>query len=200
MSHDAEIVRKSLQSPVAFTELYERHAATVYRYAARRTDRTVAEDIMSETFLVAFERRTSYDSAFDSALPWLLGIATTLAHKHARVEARAWKGLVAEHNAASVEPDNIERLGARIDAAASMGRVSVVMRRMRAGDRDVLLLHAWGDLTYEQIAQALEIPIGTVRSRLNRARRSLRAALDRADARTEEVDHERIDAIARASQ
>lgn len=200
MSHDAEIIRKSLQSPIAFTELYERHAATVYRYAARRTDRTVAEDIMSETFLVAFERRTSYDSAFNSALPWLLGIATTLAHKHARVEARAWKGLVAEHRAASVEHDAIERLGSRIDAAASMGRVSAVMRRMRAGDRDVLLLHAWGDLTYEQIAKALEIPIGTVRSRLNRARQSLRAAMDRADTRTEEVDHGRIDAVARASQ
>lgn len=100
-----------MQSPVAFTELYERHAATVYRYAARRTDRTVAEDIMSETFLVAFERRTSYDSAFDSALPWLLGIATTLAHKYARVEARAWKGLLAEHRAASVQLDDNDPIG-----------------------------------------------------------------------------------------
>jgi len=200
VSHDAEIISSSLQSPVHFTELYERHAATVYRYAARRTDRAVAEDIMSETFLVAFERRGSYDEAFGSALPWLLGIATTLVHKHARVEARAWKGLIAEHLAASVDLDDIENSAARIDASTSMRRVSSAMRRMRDGDRDVLLLHAWGDLTYEQIAVALEIPIGTVRSRLNRARRSLRTAMDRADARSKEVDHGRTDAAARASQ
>lgn len=200
MSHDSEIIRASRDRPAAFAELYDRHAATVYRYAARRIDQGSAEDIMSETFLVAFERREAFDCSYDSALPWLLGIATTLVRKRARLEARAWKGMLAEHEAASVTADQIERMGLRIDAQSSIKKVVAAIRRMSEGDRDVLLLHAWADLTYEQIAVALGIPIGTVRSRLNRARSTLRAALDRAGIRAEEVDHERADAGACPAQ
>ena len=193
VSHDSEIITASRDRPAAFAELYDRHATSVYRYAARRIDRGAAEDIMSETFLVAFERRETFDSSYENALPWLLGIATTLIRKRARLEARAWKGMLAEHEAASVSIDQIERLGLRLDAESSIGKAITAIRRMSDGDRDVLLLHAWGDLTYEQIAIALEIPIGTVRSRLNRARTTLRAVLDRAGARVEEVDHGRVD-------
>ena len=200
MSKDSEIISASTGRPAAFAELYERHAAAVHRYAARRTDSGVADDIMSETFLVAFERRVTYDMAFDSALPWLLGIATTLIHKRSRLEARAWRGMLAEHQAASVSVDQVERLGVRVDAEASVRRITSALKRMRAGDRDVLLLYAWEDLTYEQIALALNIPVGTVRSRLNRTRRSLRVALDRAGARDEEVEHGRVDNRAQLAQ
>ena len=200
MSKDSEIISASTGRPAAFAELYERHAAMVYRYAARRTDSGVADDIMSETFLVAFERRGAYDVTFDSALPWLLGIATTLIHKRSRLEARAWRGMLAEHQAASVSVDQVERLGVRVDAEASVRRITSVLKRMRAGDRDVLLLYAWEGLTYEQIAVALDIPVGTVRSRLNRTRRSLRVALDRAGARDEEVEHGRVDTGAQLAQ
>jgi len=193
VSKDPEIIAASTGRPAAFAELYERHAVAVYRYAARRTDSGVADDIMSETFLVAFERRGNYDASFDSALPWLLGIATTLIHKHSRLEARAWRGMLASHHAASVSIDQVERLEVRVDAEASVRRITAVLMRMRSGDRDALLLYAWEDLTYEQIAVALDIPVGTVRSRLNRTRRSLRAALDRAGARDEEVEHGRVD-------
>jgi len=193
VSHDSEIIAASRDRPAAFAELYDRHASTVHRYAARRIDRGAADDIMSETFLVAFERRSVFDCSYDSALPWLLGIATTLIRKRARLEARAWKGLLADHEAASVTVDQTERMGIRLDAEASIRKVVAAIRRMSDGDRDVLLLHAWADLSYEQIAVALSIPIGTVRSRLNRARKSLRAELCRADARVEEVEHGRVD-------
>lgn len=200
MSTDSEIIATSDGRPAAFAELYERHARAVYRYAARRTDAGVAEDILSETFLVAFERRAAYDASVPSALPWLLGIATTLIRKRSRVEARAWRGMLADHHAASVTADQVEQLGIRVDAEAAVRRLATVLKRMRREDRDVLLLYAWGHLTYEQIAAALEIPIGTVRSRLNRTRRSLRAALDRADARDTEVEHGRADTRAQLAQ
>lgn len=200
VSHDADIIRRSLQSPEVFTELYERHADALFRYAARRIDREVAEDILSETFLVAFDRRKSFDVSAESALPWLFGIATVLARKHRREEARAWRGLMASHAATSVAVDEIELLGARVDARSAIDKMATVIRRMRPGDRDVLLLFAWQQLSYEQIATALDIPVGTVRSRLNRARRSLRAYWNRGQAPVEEVDHGRARPAAESAQ
>ena len=80
--------------------------------------------------------------------------------------------------AADVVPDAIDLAGARMDAARSAKRLEGALRRLSAGDRDTVLLYAWGDLDYQGIATALGIPLGTVRSRLNRARRLLRSALD----------------------
>ena len=91
VSTDNETIERSRESPGAFAEVFDRHARTVHRYAARRLDAGVADDVMSETFLVAFERRTAFDGSAN-ALPWLLGIATNLIKKHARLEARACKG------------------------------------------------------------------------------------------------------------
>lgn len=147
---------------------------------------------MSETFLVAFERRADFDLERDDARPWLYGIATTLLKKHSRLEARAWKGLVAA-GAAEVGHDAIEALGSRVDAEIAVHRLAAALARMPARDRDTLLLHAWADLDYEGIAQALAVPVGTVRSRLNRARRTLRALADRGAAPDKEVDHGRTD-------
>lgn len=189
MSTDNEIIERSRESPGAFAEVFDRHARTVHRYAARRLDAGVADDVMSETFLVAFERRTAFDGSAN-ALPWLLGIATNLIKKHARLEARAWKGLVAS-DLGRVDTDAIEEAGARLDASAMARRIGGAIRRLPAGDRDALLLYAWGDLDYEGVASALSVPIGTVRSRLNRARRKLRIAMNTGAARDEEVDHGR---------
>jgi RNA polymerase sigma-70 factor (ECF subfamily) len=187
VSSDSDIIRRSRDTPAAFAELYDRHAATIHRYAARRAGSTTADDIMSETFLVAFERRESFDLERDDARPWLYGIATTLLHKHARLEARAWKGMVAD-GAAALNHDAIEAVGSRIDAEVAVRTMASAIRRMPARDRDALLLYAWGDLDYEGIAQALDIPVGTVRSRLNRARRTLRATAGRRSTPTEEVE------------
>ncbi|WP_307784123.1 sigma factor [Salinibacterium sp. NG22] len=95
MTSDNEIIRRSWDNPAVFAEMYDRHATSVYRYAARRAGVDTADDIMAETFLVAFERRNRFDSAFESALPWLLGIATVLIRKHRGSEARFLRAVVA---------------------------------------------------------------------------------------------------------
>jgi RNA polymerase sigma-70 factor (ECF subfamily) len=190
VSTDSEIIRRSRDSPAAFAELYDRHAVAIHRYASRRLAQA-ADDIMSETFLVAFERRAAFDESAMDARPWLYGIATTLLKKHRRQEARAWRGLLAggavEQAVLSRGP---EAQDDRLDAELGIRRLAAAIRSMAARDRDVLLLYAWGDLDYAGIARALDVPVGTVRSRLNRARRQLRQASGR-NAPAEEVDHGR---------
>ena len=190
MSTDNEVIERSIGSPEEFAALYDRHAATIRRYTARRIGAEVADDIVSETFLVAFDKRRAFDNSVTGALPWLLGVATMLLKQHARREAVAWKGMVAGI-AADVMPDAIELAGARIDASRSAKRIEGALRRLSAGDRDTVLLYAWGDLDYQGIAAALGIPLGTVRSRLNRARRLLRTALDFPT--DKEISHGRTD-------
>lgn len=192
MSPANEVIERSILEPAVFETLYARHATSVYRYAAQRLGDHAADDVMSETFLVAFDRRAAYDVTVQSARPWLLGIATRLIRRHARVEAVAWKGMSADL-AAQVAPDFIEQAGARIDAERLTRRLKKAFRRLPAADRDTLLLYAWGDLDYASIAQAMQVPVGTVRSRLNRARRKLRraAALTSIE---QETDHGRADA------
>ncbi|MDT0118291.1 sigma-70 family RNA polymerase sigma factor [Microbacterium sp. PRF11] len=191
MSTDNELIARSHLDPAVFAALYDRHAPAVYRYLAQRLGDHTADDVMSETFLVAFERRDSYDREVTDARPWLLGIATRLMRKHARLEAVAWKGMVADM-AAQVAPDFIERAGARMDAERLTRRLSSALGKLSDTDRDTLLLYAWAHLDYAAIAAATEVPIGTVRSRLNRARRVLRRAAG-TDTLEQETDHGRTD-------
>lgn len=180
-----------MREPAVFEALYDRHATSVYRYAAQRVGDHAADDVMSETFLVAFERRSAYDVTVPNARPWLLGIATRLMHKHVRLEATAWKGVSADL-AARITPDFIEQAGARIDAERLARRLAKALRRLSEADRDTLLLYAWGDLDYASIAVAMRVPIGTVRSRLNRARHRLRRAAG-IETIEQETDHGRVD-------
>jgi RNA polymerase sigma-70 factor (ECF subfamily) len=196
VSTDGEIITASRSHPARFGELYDRHARTVHRYAARRAGTQAADDVMAETFLVAFEKRGGFDSMQTDARPWLLGIATVLLRKHARLEAKAWKALVAADAAAVLAADPVADHADTLDAAAAVRRLAGAIRHLRDGDRDALLLYAWGDLDYEGVAGALGVPIGTVRSRLNRARTKLRAAFEAGIARDEEVDYGRVDAVA----
>lgn len=192
MSPDNDVVERSMRDPVVFATLFDRHATKVYRYVAQRLGDRAAEDVMSETFLVAFERRSKYDLTVHDARPWLLGIATRLMRKHVRLEAVAWKGMSADL-ASQVAPDLIDQAGARIDAERLTRRLTKALRRLSDPDRDTLLLYAWGDLDYASIATAMDVPVGTVRSRLNRARRLVRKAAG-IDTIEQETDYGRIDA------
>lgn len=174
MTTDSEIIRRSLDHPPAFAELFERHARLVGAFAARRVGSDAAEDVLSETFLVAFRRRAAFDPAWDSAKPWLLGIASRLMKKHRGREAAQWRSFVAaagreDHIAEDASEAAAERADAEASVRALAPRIAALARR----DRDTLLLYAWGDLTYQEIGRALGIPTGTVRSRLNRVRRQL---------------------------
>ena len=174
---DAALIAASIDTPVAFAALFDRHYDFVHRYVGRRVGLDLADDLVSETFTTAFRVRARYDLAHSVARPWLLGIATNLIRHHRRAEVRrlrAYERLEAER-----APGIDEALvAARVDAAAERPRIARALARIPDGDRDALLLLAWADLTYAEIALALEIPIGTVRSRIHRARRRLRELLD----------------------
>lgn len=177
MSTDSDIIRRSRDSPTVFGELYDRHASAIYRYAARRAGDFAADDVTSETFLVAWEQLDSYDSGRDDARPWLFGIATNLLRRHHRAEAKVLKTAAKSASREAVADDS-DRIAAEIDAKVATGRIAQALKSMAAIDRETLLLYAWADLTYEGIAVAMGVPVGTVRSRLNRARQILRNQLN----------------------
>ena len=174
---DAEVVHRSWNRPAEFAVLFDRHAVTIHRYVARRAGTTAADDLVSETFLAAFEARHRYDIAADSARPWLYGIASRLLRRHARQQERQWRAYARQSTSEHCEGHE-ERIVQRVDAAAAAGQLATALSALGEVDRDVLLLHAWGDLGYAQIASALDLPIGTVRSKLHRTRHRLRLALD----------------------
>ena len=172
---DAQLIAASVTEPERFAALFDRHATAVHRYLGRRVGE-LADDLLSETFLIAFRRRTAYRPEHVDVRPWLLGIATNLLHAHARTERRRYRALAR----AGGEPTTAaasEEVHARVDAAALRGLLAAALAGLKERDRDVLLLFAWGQLGYEEIAAVLDVPVGTVRSRLNRARRQTRAVL-----------------------
>lgn len=175
---DAQVLAASIGAPDEFAEVFDRHARAVHGYLRRRAP-GAADDLLASTFLTAFERRDRFDTAQEDARPWLLGIATNHIRAHHRSHARGW-GLVKRVTAqisGSTEDDHVDALVDRVDAQRSSAALDSVIATLSDGDRDVLLLFAWEDLSYAEIAAALGIPVGTVRSRLNRARRLLRFAL-----------------------
>ncbi|WP_106397634.1 RNA polymerase sigma factor [Actinocorallia populi] len=182
---DGEIIRSSLDEPERFAVLFDRYARQVHRYVSRRLGTQLADDIVGETFLIAFRRRETYDPARTLARPWLYGIATTLMARHRRSEERFLRALQRTGTDPLPEP-MAETVVRRVAAGAQERTLAGALARLPRGDRDVLLLVAWADLSYGETAQALDIPLGTVRSRLHRARRRLREALGGADPTREE--------------
>lgn len=176
MSTDSEIIRRSLEQPEVFAELFDRHARNVIAFATYRVGRQIAEDVLSETFLTAFRRRGDFDLAVDSAAPWLIGIATRLIRRHRAVEARQWASFAAtiareEHSSSGGLEEASSRLDAERDVAALRWRIAALAPK----DRETLLLYAWQGMSYDEVASALGVPVGTIRSRLNRVRRRLDA-------------------------
>ena len=155
-----------------FAVVFDRHYDAVHRYLARRVGPDLADDLAAETFTEAFEARLRFDTTRPNARPWLFGIATNLLRHHHRSEARRLRAYARLDRPASDDaPSEIET---RLDAERAGPAIAEVVGRLSADERNVLLLFAWADLRYEEIAVALRIPIGTVRSRLNRARGRLR--------------------------
>jgi RNA polymerase sigma-70 factor (ECF subfamily) len=173
---DAMLVERSVSRPETFAELYERYTARLHRYVARRVGADTADDVVAETFLIAFRLRERYDPARGDALPWLYGIASNLIARQRRSETRMYRAYARTGTDPVMEP--YLEADARVVADGYRGPLARALARLSAKDRDVLLLIAWGELSYEQVAEALNIPVGTVRSRLNRARRKVKSALD----------------------
>ena len=149
--------------------LYERHHVAVRRYVARRVGSEAGDDVASEVFTRAFRGRERC-RAETSALPWLLGVANHVIADHRRAEQRRLKAL---QRLAAGAPQLIEH-----EDRGLSGELVGELRRLKGEDRDALLLVVWGELSYDEAATALGVPIGTVKSRIARARRALAAAVD----------------------
>jgi len=172
---DAALIERSIGEPGCFALLFDRHAPAIYRYIARRLGPDAADDLSSEVFLIAFQRRDRYDRARPDARPWLYGIATNLISRRSRDEVRFLRAIARMSISPAAEPV-ADQVTQRVDAQALSGQLAAALTRLPGPYRDTLLLVASG-LSHEEVAQALGIPAGTVASRLARARSKLRAAL-----------------------
>jgi RNA polymerase sigma factor (sigma-70 family) len=171
---DADVITASIEEPARFGTIFDRHAAVLRRYLVRRIGPADAESILGDVFRIAFEKRATYDATRASARPWLYGITTRELAKHRRGEARrlhAVARLAARRDAATDVADAVSRT---VDASVRWPDVAAAVAALPHGERDALVLAVWEGLTYEEVAAALGIPVGTVRSRINRARRRLR--------------------------
>jgi RNA polymerase sigma factor (sigma-70 family) len=156
-----------------FAQLYEEFARPVYNHALRLTGNwSTAEEIMSETFLAAWRTRARVLEDGGSLLPWLLGIATHKAD-NARRGLRRRQLFLARQPRPPEEEDFAPRTDGRIDDERRLRAVQAALGRLRRQEREVLALCVWSGLDYRQTAEALGIAVGTVRSRLSRARKKL---------------------------
>ncbi|WP_345437974.1 RNA polymerase sigma factor [Actinoallomurus vinaceus] len=174
---DAELADGFRRDPDRFTAVHDRYFRAIYLYAAGRLDAQTAEDIAAETFCVAFRDRDRFDPRRGGLRPWLFGIATNLVARHRRKEARHYKAL----SRTGVEPaaDSHEnRVVASVAAARMQPQLVRALSRLSQGERDVVLLVALSQLSYDEVAEALGISAGTVGSRLNRARKKLKEAIN----------------------
>ena len=154
--------------PQRFHAVVDRHFDAVAAFLARRVGPDTAQDLSQEVFVTAFRKRAKFDPAYGSARPWLLGIANNAVASHRREERRQLELL----QRAIALPEPVITPVDGLDPHLYVGLTALNRR-----DRDALLLHAWGELSYDEIAVALGVPVGTVRSRIHRARRQLTAHL-----------------------
>ncbi|MEV6154835.1 RNA polymerase sigma factor [Nonomuraea sp. NPDC052129] len=174
---DADLVAGYRRDLELFTAVHDRYFRDIYLYVAGRLDTQVAEDIAAETFLLAFDRRDRFDPEQGGLRPWLFGFATNLVARHRRKEARHYKAL-ARLDPAPVVEGHENRVLTSVSAQRMQPQLAMALASLNAGERDVLLLLALGELSYDEIAQALGISIGTVGSRLSRARAKIHARID----------------------
>jgi RNA polymerase sigma-70 factor (ECF subfamily) len=160
--------------PDAFGELFDSHARAVHGLAYRLTgNRTEAEEIVSLAFLEAWRLRGRVEPDGESLRPWLLGITVNVVRNFTRA-SRRHQAAMARVPEAGVVPDFADEVASRLDDAARLTAVRAAFGRLRPDEQDVVALCVWSDLDYSGAAAALGIPVGTVRSRLSRARRKLR--------------------------
>jgi RNA polymerase sigma-70 factor (ECF subfamily) len=182
---DAEDIAASLGDPERFALIFERHYQPVFRYLVRRLGRDTGARLASEVFTRAFEYRHRFRPGEVSARPWLFGIANNLV----RMEARRHRRSQTAYLRLAIEPLRDDRMvfdqvDERLDAASVSAELEEGLAGLGAAERETLLLYALGELSYREVAETMKVPIGTVRSRLARARTALREPLDALRQRT----------------
>jgi RNA polymerase sigma factor (sigma-70 family) len=163
----------------AMDEIFRTHLDAIYNYCYRRSGSwSTAEDLTSAVFLEVWKTRRRAIELDGSVLPWLYGVATNVCRNHQRSQRRGQAALAKLH-LADVSPEQVDRdVVEQLDADRRLARVLEQLRELPQTEQDVFVLVCWEDLSYAQTAQALNIPIGTVRSRLARVRRILRLTDD----------------------
>jgi RNA polymerase sigma-70 factor (ECF subfamily) len=157
----------------AFGLLFERHARLIYNYCFRRVgNRATAQDLLSMVFLEAWRRRDK-ELPPDKVLPWLYGIATNVV-RHQRRSDRRFAAALSRLPAAETEPDFADNSAERLDYEEQAQQALALLRILPQREQDVFVLCVGMELSYEDAALALDLPVGTVRSRLSRARARLR--------------------------
>lgn len=179
-----------------FGVLFDRHARRVYNHCFRRTASWAdAEELTSAVFVEAWRRRREVRPVDDSALPWLLGVANNLVRNHRRSVGRQ-RAAVVRLPPPGVQPDPADDVAGRLADEAQMRRVLALVERLQPRDQEVLSLCAWSALTYQEAAEVLGIPVGTVRSRLARARARL-AEMDGNSDAASDTDGVKLDRASR---
>jgi RNA polymerase sigma-70 factor (ECF subfamily) len=175
---DGTLIERSAHGrPDAFVEVARRHEVAIHAYLARRAGRQAADDLLAEVWLRAFAAREGYDTRRADARPWLYGIARNVLREH-------WRARSTDEPAAldDLRDDPWDGINDRLDSAGKAKAIASALRALPAAEREVLLLVAWEHLTPAEAAQALGVPQGTARSRLHRARATLRQMLGERDA------------------
>lgn len=166
---DSALIGASITEPEQFAEIFRRHRDAVAGYLYRRGGVGARDDLLGEVFTVAFAGRARFDQRYDSARPWLLGIATNLMHRRWRGETRR-RSMLRRVPVEAEGVDDAEAVLAHLSAQGARPELVSMLRALTSAQRDLLVMWAWEQLSYAEIAQALDIPIGTVRSRIHRLR------------------------------
>jgi RNA polymerase sigma factor (sigma-70 family) len=176
--HDGALIAQSIRNPEVFEVVFDRYYQAVYRFAVGRAGVSEAGDVAGETFLRAFARRHRFDVEQTNALPWLFGIAVNVTRERFRKVNRGRRALdrvaAAPEIISPFEGEAVERT----DALSRTDELASALADLTDDEYQVLMLSALGDLSYQEIADSLDIPIGTVRSRLARARRKMRELME----------------------
>jgi RNA polymerase sigma factor (sigma-70 family) len=168
---DGKVIAASVSAPNDFEVIFDRHYESLRGFLGRRIAAHGAEDLAAETFVLAFANRERFDTSRSDARPWLYGIATNLLRHQHRTERRELQA----YARTGVDPvlDEEPEADERIDDSRHARALAGALAALSDDERECLLLYAWADLTYGEVAEALEIAVGTVKSRIARARQQL---------------------------
>lgn len=175
---DVELIREALDDSSSFGLIFDRHFPAIFRFVSRRLGSDLAEDLASDTFVIAFQRLESFDQTYSSALPWLYGIATNLIRNHRRSESRRLELIAAVGDQEATNYNDVES-DQVVEALGTSAILASALLHLNEEDREALLLFAWADLPQQHIARIQGVPAGTVRSRIHRARKVVREHLAR---------------------
>lgn len=192
---DSEIIQRSIGDPKVFGEIFDRHFDVIASFCVRRLGRTQGEDVAGDVFWWAFEHRHRFNCEHQSARPWLFGVAANLVRRQLRSTGRQEAAYDRLQVRESVERTDVaSRVSVAVDAQRDLSDVLSVLRSQPTDEVETLLLYAWEQLSYAETAEALSIPVGTVRSRIHRVRQSLVEALEGSVQKPQllirEVEHE----------